>query len=249
MATCNSAEIRTAGLIIIGNEILSGKVQDANSYFLARELRMLGVSLMRISVISDDVDGIGSEARDFSERFDHVFTSGGVGPTHDDMTMAGIAKGFGVNLVRNELLEKKFRARYGDAMNQAVLKMAEIPEGAEVIELGSNSFPLVVFRNIYIFPGIPKYLQEKFSLIKERFRTAGFYLKRFFLRANESDIAAILNTVAEENICVVFGSYPVLGNPDFQIILTAESKSEGELNKAVDDLLGKLPREILVSIE
>jgi molybdenum cofactor synthesis domain-containing protein len=246
---CKRAAIKTAGLIIIGNEILSGKIQDQNSFFLATELRALGVNLMRISVIPDDLDTISKEARAFSDTFDLVFTTGGVGPTHDDITMAGIAIGFGVRLVRHPLLEQKFLDRYGSAANDAVMKMAEIPEGAEVIEFTTNNFPLVVFKNIFVFPGIPRYLREKFTLVRERFRTSDFYLKRLYLKANESDIAAILNSVVEKNDCVDFGSYPILDHPDYQIILTAESKLEADLDKAVTELLGKLPKDILVRID
>jgi FAD synthetase len=92
---------KTAGIIIIGNEILSGKVHDSNSFYLSNELRALGINVRRISVIPDEIEAIGREVREFSERYDYVFTSGGVGPTHDDVTMAGVAKGFGVRLIRH----------------------------------------------------------------------------------------------------------------------------------------------------
>ena len=95
---------KKAGILIIGNEILSGKVHDCNSYYLASELRALGVSVERIMVIPDEVDIIGSEVAAFSEKYDYVFTSGGVGPTHDDITMEGIAKGFGVKLIVRKIL-------------------------------------------------------------------------------------------------------------------------------------------------
>ncbi len=248
MTKCEQASIRTAGLIIIGNEILSGKTQDQNSFFLATELRSLGVSLIRISVIPDDLEMISKESALFSRTFDLVFTTGGVGPTHDDITMSGIARGFGVQLMRHPLLEKAFHERYGEAANEAIMKMAEVPEGADVVEFSSSNFPLVVFRNIYIFPGIPHYLQEKFSLVRERFRTSVFFLKRIYLRANEADIAAILNSVVEKNDCVAFGSYPIIGNDDYQIIVTAESKIEADLTAALEELLQKLPVDIIVKV-
>ncbi|MDP2158458.1 MAG: molybdopterin-binding protein [Nitrospirota bacterium] len=248
MTNCDQASIRTAGLIIIGNEILSGKTQDQNSFFLATELRSLGVSLIRISVIPDDIEMISKEAALFSRAFDLVFTTGGVGPTHDDITMSGIAKAFGVQLMRHPVLERTFHKRYGEAANDAIMKMAEVPEGAEVVEFGTNNFPLVVFKNIYIFPGIPRYLQEKFNLVRERFRTSEFFLKRIYLRANEADIAVILNSAVENNDCVTFGSYPILGNEDYQIIVTAESKMETDLAVALEELLGKLPKDIVVKV-
>ncbi len=241
--------LKTSGIIIIGNEILSGKVQDSNSFFLACELRALGVSLMRISVIPDDLDLIGNEAVLFSRSFDYVFTSGGVGPTHDDITMAGIARGFGVRLITHPDLEKRFNNRYGESPNASVMKMAEVPEGTEVIDLGNSKFPLVSFRNIFIFPGIPKYLREKFSLVRERFRCPCFYMKRFFLKAEETEIAAILNSVVASNLEVAFGSYPVLDNPEYKIVVTAESKSEAAMIKAVGEFSSRIPKNIVVRLE
>lgn len=248
MKNCDQASIRTAGLIIIGNEILSGKTQDQNSFFLATELRSLGVSLIRISVIPDDLEMISKEAALFSKSFDLVFTTGGVGPTHDDITMSGIAKAFDVQLVRHPALERAFHERYGESVNDAIMKMAEVPEGSEIVEFATNNFPLVVYRNIYIFPGIPHYLQKKFNLVREKFRTSVFFLKRIYLSANEADIAAILNSVVERNDCVTFGSYPILGNDDYQIIVTAESKIEADLVKALDELIKMLPGDIIVKV-
>lgn len=239
----------TAGIIIIGDEILSGKVRDSNSFYLASELRKLGVKLMRISVIPDDTEIIGSVTAEFSKHYDFVFTSGGVGPTHDDVTMEGIAKGFAARLIRHPQLEAYFRSKYGEQLNAAVLKMAEVPESAEIIDFGNMNFPLVLYRNIFIFPGIPEYLRNKFSLIRERFRSSAFHIKRFFLDARESDIAEILNAIVAENRDVSFGSYPVLGNPEYKVIVTAESKSADALGRAVGELFRRLPGKIVVRAE
>ena len=244
-----STPTRTAGILIIGDEILSGKVRDSNSFYLATELRKLGVKLMRISVIPDDTEIIGSVTAEFSRHYDFVFTSGGVGPTHDDVTMEGIAKGFAARLIRHPQLEDYFRSKYGEQLNAAVLKMAEVPESAEIIDFGNMNFPLVLYINIFIFPGIPEYLRNKFSLIKERFRSSAFHIKRFFLDTRESDIAEILNAVVAENRDVSFGSYPVLGNPEYKVIVTAESKSADALGRAVDELFRRLPGKIVVRVE
>ena len=241
--------IKTAGIIIIGNEILSGKVQDVNSYYLTCELRELGVDVQRISVIPDLIDVIGREAVEFSGKYDYVFTSGGVGPTHDDVTMAAIAEGFGVKLVANEEIRNILYSRYKDLVNNAVLKMTEVPEGSEIDFRDNMRFPVVSYRNIFIFPGIPEYLKNKFSIIKERFRTSEFYLKRLYLDCYESNIAEILNAVVEKYGEVTFGSYPVLGKTDFRVILTAESKTEGPLTTALDELISRLPDDLLVRVE
>jgi len=240
---------RSAGILIIGNEILSGKVKDSNSSFLATELRTLGVSVMRISVIPDDVEVIGKAALEFSEAHDFVFTSGGVGPTHDDVTMEGIAKGFNVKVIPHPELVAHFHSLYGDRVNPAIMKMAEVPEGAELIHAPGMGFPLVLFRNIFILPGIPQYLIKKFSAIKERFRSPAIHLRRLFLRANESDIAEILDSVVATHRDVSFGSYPILENPEYSIIVTAESRSEDTLTRSVTELISKLPRAILVRTE
>jgi len=240
---------KTAGIIIIGNEILSGKVRDSNSYFLACELRELGVDVKRIHVIPDEIDIIGETALEFSNKYDYVFTSGGVGPTHDDVTMAGIAEGFGVKLSRHPEIEKLLCSRFDKALNAAVLKMSELPEGTEVIVREGMRYPVISFRNIFIFAGIPDYLRDKFTIIKEQFRSSTFHLKRLFLNGHESEFAEILESVVLNNMEVNFGSYPVLGQPDYRVVVTAESKSEQLLQKAMDELLNILPQTMLHKVE
>ncbi len=240
---------KTAGIIIIGNEILSGKVHDVNSFYLSRELRSLGVDVRRISVIPDEIDEIGKEAVEFSSNFDFVFTSGGVGPTHDDVTMAAIAKGFGVGLVSNPSILDILCSKYEKIPNKAILKMAEIPEGSDIIFNKYMRFPIVLYRNVYIFPGIPDYLKNKFTAIRERFRSSSFFLRRLFLNTHESEIAETLNKVVAENEDVVFGSYPIIGQSDYRIMITAESRVEKSLEYAVAELIDKLPAGVLVRAE
>ncbi len=240
---------KTAGIIIIGNEILSGKVRDSNSYFLTCELRELGVDVKRILVIPDDIDVIGKTALEFSNTYDYVFTSGGVGPTHDDVTMAGIAKGFGVKLSKHHEIEKILFSRFNRMMNDAVRKMTEVPEGTEVFISDGMRYPVIYFRNIYIFAGIPDYLREKFTIIRERFRSSTFHLNKLFLNGHESEFAEILESVVLNNKDVNFGSYPVLGQPDYRVVVTAESKSEQLLKKAMDELLNILPHTMLYKVE
>ncbi|HBH60827.1 MAG TPA: competence/damage-inducible protein A [Nitrospiraceae bacterium] len=240
---------KTSGIIIIGNEILSGKVRDINSFYLACELRELGVEVKRISVIPDEIEIIGSEVTAFSGRYDYVFTSGGVGPTHDDVTMAGIARGFGVNLVSHEGIKNILYSRYKELVNSSVLKMTEVPEGSDIEFHENMRFPVVSFRNVVIFPGIPEYMQNKFSMIKEKFRSSVFHLRRLYLNCQESNIADILNGVVEKYKDVSFGSYPVLGKPDFRVIITAETKSEELLKTALYELINRLPGDFLVRVE
>jgi len=115
---------KTAAIIVIGNEILSGKVVDTNAAFLCQELRALGVTLRRILVIPDELDAIAEAVRDYHSTFDVVFTSGGVGPTHDDITIAGVARGLDRQVLRHPLLEQRLCEFFGDKINDARLKLA-----------------------------------------------------------------------------------------------------------------------------
>ena len=143
----------TAAVVIIGNEILSGKFPDENGPFLITRLRALGVDLTRLVVIPDDVPVIAAEVHGASERQDFVFTTGGVGPTHDDVTMPAIAKAFDVPLVRDASLAAIITAKLGSDAPPAALRMADIPAGADLWWDGAVRFPLVVMRNVAIFPG------------------------------------------------------------------------------------------------
>jgi molybdenum cofactor synthesis domain-containing protein len=240
---------KTAGIIIIGNEVLSGKTQDTNSHFLCQELRALGVEVRRISVIPDEIELIGKEVAAFSHSFDLVFTTGGVGPTHDDVTMAGIAHGFGVKVVCHPELERRLQERHGENINEARLRMAEVPEGAELVGEESLYAPAVKLRNVYIFPGIPKILHERFQAIKEDFRDAPFFLKVVYVKEGEGVIASILNNLLTGFPQLLLGSYPVLDNPEYKVKVTLESKDLNYLNQAFKELLSTLPKGAVHRIE
>src|SRR5690242_8278057 len=134
---------KTAGIIVIGNEILSGKTRDENSPYLTLELRALGVDVRKISVIPDELELISTEVRQFSKAFDYVFTTGGVGPTHDDLTMVGIAAAFGRRIARNADLEASLRHFYSADLIEGNLRMADIPEGARLVGVQGLWFPVV----------------------------------------------------------------------------------------------------------
>src|SRR5256884_5002032 len=232
---------KSAGIVIIGNEVLSGKTQDTNSYFLCTELRQLGVEVQKISTIPDVIELIGHEVAAFSQRFDFVFTTGGVGPTHDDVTIEGIAHGFGLNVVRHPDIEQRMRQRLGADVNEARLRMANVPEGATLLATEALFAPVVNIRNVYIFPGIPKILQERFHAIKERFREAPFYLKNVYLRYGEGVIAAMLNDLLVKFPELMLGSYPVLDLPDYKVKVTLESKDSKYLDQALQAFVAALP--------
>jgi FAD synthetase len=240
----------SAGIVIIGNEVLSGKTQDTNSYFLCTELRQLGVEVQKISTIPDVIEIIGKEVAEFSDRFDFVFTTGGVGPTHDDVTIDGVAHGFGLNVVRHPDIERRMRERLGDdQVNQARLRMTNVPEGAELLATEALFAPIVKIRNVFIFPGIPRILQERFHAIKERFRDSPYLLKNVYLKYGEGVIADMLNAVLAKFPQLLLGSYPVLDNTDYKVKVTLESKDRDYLERALESFLLSLPNDAIHRID
>lgn len=231
---------KTAGIIVIGNEILSGKTRDENSPYLVHELRGLGVDVRKISVIPDELNLISDEVREFSGTYDYVFTTGGVGPTHDDLTMDGIAGAFGRRILRHPDLEVSLRHFYSEELVQGNLRMADVPEGARLVGGKGMWFPVVAVENVYIFPGVPEILQRKFERIKETFREAPFHLRQIFLQADEGQIAAILHQLLADFPELLLGSYPYLDNPAYSIKLTLESKDAEYVDRAQSALIAAL---------
>jgi molybdenum cofactor synthesis domain-containing protein len=240
---------KTAGIILIGNEILSGKIADANAAFLCRELRALGVEVRKISVIPDEVDLIAAEVREFSEALDVVFTSGGVGPTHDDVTMEGVARAVGTRVIRHPRLIALLEAYYKGPVNEARLRLAEVPEGAELVSDGALMFPAVAVRNVYILPGVPEIFRQKFEALKERFRETPFHLASVFVAVGEGTLAEHLNALVARHPDLMVGSYPEFSNPEYKVKVTLESKDAGLVDRAVAELLAGLPTGALVRVQ
>jgi len=239
----------TAGFVVIGNEILSGKIADANTHFLARELRGLGVALQRVTVIPDDIAIVADVVADFARHFDVVFTSGGVGPTHDDVTMEAVAQAFGRPMVEDAGLRRLIEQFVGRAVNEAHLKMARVPLGCELVTDGHPAFPTVVVENVYVLPGIPEIFQAKLLALRDRFRSRPYYLRQVLVREHETGIAEFLNATLAAFPELSLGSYPKLSDPEYRVRLTLESKDETYVEAALADLIRRLPEGIVVKVE
>ncbi|MBM3220318.1 MAG: competence/damage-inducible protein A [Candidatus Rokubacteria bacterium] len=239
---------RTAGIILVGNEILSGKVIDANASYLCRELRALGVEVRRISVIPDEVDLIAAEARRFGTDYDVVFTSGGVGPTHDDVTIEGVARAAGVRVIRHPALVALLEGFYKGALTEAHLKMAEVPDGAELLVDESVRFPTILMGNVYVLPGVPEIFRRKFDAIRERFRDQPIFLKNVFVSIGEGILADHLNALVREYPDLLCGSYPEFSNPEYKVKVTLESRDLAFLDMALAELLKRLPADSVVRV-
>jgi len=241
--------VSTAGILVIGNEILSGKVVDTNSPYLCRELRALGVDVERILTIPDAVDLIAENVKSMSQAYDYVLTSGGIGPTPDDLTVDGIAAAFGRPLEFSASIEERIRRATGRDPNPSQLKMARIPAGATLIDSGDLWFPLVVVENVYILPGIPELLRKKFESVRDRFRGIPFVLKRVYVTLMESSIAEQLEALLQEFPELLLGSYPRIHEESFRVMLTLESRDAGYVQRALDSLLARLPASAIHKVE
>jgi molybdenum cofactor synthesis domain-containing protein len=234
-----------AAIALIGDEILSGKVVDENAQLLIRDLRELGVALKRIVVLPDVVDEIAETVAALSAGYRHVFTSGGVGPTHDDLTMEGVARAFGTRVVRHPVLEGLLRGYYGERLQERNLRMADVPEGCVLVGGSEPSWPVVSVRNVYILPGVPQIFAAKWQSIKERFRQAPFFLQQVYTSLGEGEIAHHLDGIVAAYAGVQLGSYPRIGDPDYRVKITLEGKDQASVEAATQALVQLLAPHVI----
>jgi molybdopterin-biosynthesis enzyme MoeA-like protein len=209
----------------------------------------VGVTLRRIVTIPDELDHIAAVVVEFHKSYDFVFTSGGVGPTHDDVTMEGVARGLGRKVIRHPAIEGRLREFYQDKINEARLKMSEVPEGSELIVDGRLGFPTILCENIYILPGIPEILEQKFQALRERFQASPYFLRVVYTSEGEGSIAEHLNATMEAFPDLMLGSYPKIGDPEYAVKLTLESKDRDYVERALAHLLRLLPPSGVVRTE
>lgn len=225
-----------ASILVIGNEILSGKVSDGNGPFLIEQLRGLGVEVHRLEIVPDEVPVIAESAARLSASSDWVFSSGGVGPTLDDVTFEGLAAAFEERLLESPRLAEVIRAFYGEALREAHLRMARVPEGAEILEQPGLAWPIVTVRNIYVLPGFPEILRRKFLAMKERFRQRPFFLRRLVTQLDEGDLAPFLLAIEDGHPDVALGSYPSYGESGVEVLVTLEGREAARVEAALEAL-------------
>lgn len=239
----------TAAIVAIGNEILSGKIHETNAAFLVQELRELGVPLKGLFTIPDELPAIKACFTFAQPRYDIIFSIGGVGPTHDDMTLAGIAQALGVRLVRNEEFAATLKAFYGGQANAYILKMADLPEGAELIRDPFLNIPVVRVANIYILPGEPTIFKKKFLAIRDRFRRPPFTIKKIYTSLEEGEIAAPMEEAERRFHGVLVGSYPRYQDTNYKVLVTIEGKDREQVEGAFEFLANAFPRSGILRTE
>ena len=239
-----------AALILIGEELLSGKIDDANGVHTIRTLRKIGVDLREIRMIGDEIDHIGDVVRDAASRYDVVFTSGGIGPTHDDLTMRGIAGGFGLTMETHEGMLQIIRERFGaqDATLEIWERMAQLPAGCEVVLSEGTRVPIFRLRNVWILPGVPELFRLQFDQIARELQGIPTKLRTIYVNVGEGELAPHLDAVVAAHPHATLGSYPVLHADDHRTRLTVESRDEAILNAAFNALRQRLPSEWIVRV-
>lgn len=212
---------RTAALLVIGNEILSGKTADTNTGVLARLLRTKGLELRRVVTIGDDPAAISGEVEALRESHDLVFTSGGVGGTHDDVTMEGVARAFGVPVTRHPEFLDALRQR---GLGEGHLDLARAPAGAELRRSAGCGFPVVVMERVWILPGLPPAFRQKMRVLDACLPTgAGWANDEERVPGPEERLIPLLNRIVEEHPEVQIGSYP--GNGETRVTFDADDET------------------------
>lgn len=204
-------KIVTAGVILIGDELLSGRTQDTNLSSIAKFLAPLGVTISEARIIADNANIISQTVKDFSDRFDYVFTTGGIGPTHDDITADSIASAFGIGISEREDALNELRKRYSDEeLNAARRRMARIPDGAVLIDNPVSQAPGFQTKNVFTMAGVPQIIKGMLADVAHRIEGGAktFSISVTASGIGEGDAAAPLAVIESQYSGVSLGSYP-----------------------------------------
>ena len=229
---------KRCGLLIIGNEILSGKTIDTNSNFFCKELSNYGIDVKEISVVSDEKKEIVKKVREFSAEYDYVFTSGGIGPTHDDITNSSMAMAFERKLIYNKKAKELLSTHYeGDELTKARLKMTLLPEDVLLIDNPVSIAPGYVIKNVHVFPGVPSILKVMLTeFLKHKFKKNIKPQKTISTTLPEGVIGEFVERIQIENKNVDIGSYPYFKNNNFGVSLVVRSDDSFLLNNVCDEI-------------
>jgi len=226
----------TAAVIVIGDEVLSGRTKDVNINFLAKGLTDVGVRLKEARVIADDSATIQAVVGACRETYDYVFTTGGIGPTHDDITAQAIADLFQLPLVLDSEAHRKLIERYGeDHLNEARLKMAHVPKGARLIDNPVSAAPGFRVENVFVMAGVPMIVEAMFESFKGELVGGEPVLSRTVSSfVMEGDLAAGLGAVQERHPNLSLGSYPYYRGGKFGVSVVVRGTRLSEVDGAVE---------------
>lgn len=224
---------KNSGIIIIGDEILSGKTQDKNSSFLSKELAKRGIDVREISVVPDIEDEIIKKVKLFSSNYDYVFTTGGIGPTHDDITALSVSRAFKLKYEQNTeakaILEKHYKKK---ELTKARQKMSFMPQGSTLIYNPVSAAPGFIIKNVYVLPGVPMILKPMVLEYLSNYFTINILPQvRISTSLSEGIIGEFIGQIQKDNKQVTIGSYPYFKNDNFGVSLIMKSENKKILDQ------------------
>ena len=230
------AEIVTAAVLVIGDEILSGRTKDKNIGFIAEYLTNIGIDLKEVRVVADDEADIIAALNALRGRYDYVFTTGGIGPTHDDITADSVAKAFGVGISHHPDVVERFGTRFQGDLNEARLRMARVPDGAALVESATIMAPGFWIENVIVMAGVPSIMQAMMDIVAPKLKV-GVRMLSESVRANarEGDVGTPLREIQLAHPDTVIGSYPFVDEdkkPNTNLVV--RSRDPEKLRAAMD---------------
>lgn len=224
--------MKTATILIIGDELLHGEIQDENGPWLIKRLTELGVDVNQLHILPDETETI-AEYLERSLHCDFVFTTGGIGPTHDDRTREAVAKALDRELIQNEDILSLLEDHHDSELTEAQKRLATLPEGSDIIHVQETAGIAFQAGNIFVFPGIPELLRPLFNQLASRFDGVQKISRSFTIRALESDIADQLSKLQNRYPDLQFGSYP---HENGTLTLKIRGRKEEQVKEAFEDL-------------
>jgi molybdenum cofactor synthesis domain-containing protein len=246
------SEIVTAAVLVIGDEILSGRTKDKNIGFIADYLTAIGIDLKEVRVISDDETAIVEALNALRARYTYVFTTGGIGPTHDDITAECVAKAFGVPIdydPRAVAILKERMDKIGGELNEARMRMARIPQGAALVANKVSGAPGFWIENVIVMAGVPSIMQAMLDEVAPKLKTGAKLLSETIRAdAKEGDVGTELGAIAKANPDAIIGSYPFFDEtlgPNTNIVVRSRDAARlAQVKAAVEGMLTKVKAQL-----
>ena len=236
----SEAKTVTAALVIIGNEILSGRTQDANLAYIAGALGEIGVRLMEVRVVPDVEDEIVDAVNTLRAKYDYLFTTGGIGPTHDDITAECVARAFGLPLIQHPEARRRLVERYeqtGMELNEARLRMANTPEGAELIDNPISTAPGFKIENVYVMAGVPIIAQAMIDGVKQTLAGGDpVHSRTLVCSIGEGNMAEGLGNIQDSYPAIDIGSYPYYRRGKYGTSIVLRHTDEALLEVASEEV-------------
>ncbi len=231
-----------AAAVVIGNEVLTAKVVEQNGAYLVQRLRQRGVALRSMTFVPDEVDPIVEAVSLARSRVRWVFTSGGIGPTHDDVTVRAVALALGRRVTRLPGMEQLIKDHYGPALPPAALRLADAPEGTELLTQAGTWYPVLACEGVFMLPGVPELFRSQLEAALARVEGAALHQRALYLSEGEAEVAAVLDRIALSMPDVSIGSYPTFDRTlGFKVKLTVEAGEAAAVERAVKRLTAELP--------